>query len=130
MYTLLLKVGTDAVTLHDGAESCRQPAINLSIVASSELCLVIRWDSGTGALHHTKGRVSAERLFPLQCPDEVQPAEPAMTATPHRRWYQFSLRALMVLVVVVAVACGCLKWKVDRQQKRWSPTFRRSSTAA
>ena len=40
-----------------------------------------------------------------------------MTATPHRRWYQFSLRALMVLVVVVAVPCGWLKWKLDHKQR-------------
>jgi len=40
-----------------------------------------------------------------------------MTATTHRRWYQFSLKALMVLVVVVAVPCGWLKWKLDRKQR-------------
>jgi hypothetical protein len=40
-----------------------------------------------------------------------------MTATPHRHWYQFSLKALMVLMVVVAVSCGWVKWKLDGKQR-------------
>jgi len=40
-----------------------------------------------------------------------------MTVKSHRRWYQFSLRALMVLVVVVALPCGWLQWKLDRKQR-------------
>ena len=40
-----------------------------------------------------------------------------MTATPKRRWFQFSLQALMVLMAVVAAGCGWLKWKLDRKQR-------------
>jgi hypothetical protein len=36
-----------------------------------------------------------------------------ITATKsRRRWFQFSLKALMVLVVVAAIPCGWLKWKM------------------
>jgi len=41
-----------------------------------------------------------------------------MTATkPCRRWFQFSLKGLMLLLVVVAVPCGWLKWKMVRKAK-------------
>ena len=39
------------------------------------------------------------------------------TATLRRRWFQFSLKGLMLLVVVVAVPCGWLKWKIDRKSE-------------
>jgi len=36
---------------------------------------------------------------------------------PKRTWLQFRLRTLFVLVLVAAVPCGWLKWKIDRKQK-------------
>jgi hypothetical protein len=36
--------------------------------------------------------------------------------TPKRTWFQFRLRTLLLLVVVVAVPCGWFKWKWDRKQ--------------
>jgi hypothetical protein len=35
---------------------------------------------------------------------------------PKRRWLQFRLRSLFILVAVVAVPCGLFKWKWDRKQ--------------
>jgi hypothetical protein len=37
--------------------------------------------------------------------DEVQPAEPDMSEKPKRRWFQFSLKTLLV-TVTVALAVG------------------------
>ncbi len=39
-------------------------------------------------------------------------------ASSHRRFYQFSLRALLLLVLVCAVACGWLKGKLIRAEKQ------------
>jgi hypothetical protein len=36
-------------------------------------------------------------------------------AKPRRSWLQFSLKGLFVLVVIAAVPCGWLKWKLDRK---------------
>jgi len=40
-----------------------------------------------------------------------------MTSTFRRRWFQFSLASLFLLVVIVAVPCGWLKAKMDRKAK-------------
>ena len=39
------------------------------------------------------------------------------TAKPRRRWLQFNLKALMALVVLVAVPFGWFKWKSDRKSR-------------
>jgi hypothetical protein len=39
--------------------------------------------------------------------------------TPKRRWFQFRLRTLFVLVAVAAVPCACLNGKIN--QKRREP---------
>jgi hypothetical protein len=39
------------------------------------------------------------------------------TAKPRRRWMQFSLKGLMLLVVVAAIPCGWLKWKMVRKAR-------------
>jgi hypothetical protein len=41
---------------------------------------------------------------------KVQPAEPAVTAKPKHRWYQFSLRTLLLLVTLSATATGFGLW--------------------
>src|SRR5258708_6092649 len=38
-------------------------------------------------------------------------------AKPRRRWLQFNLKGLMLLVVVVAIPCGLLKWKLVRKER-------------
>jgi hypothetical protein len=35
--------------------------------------------------------------------------------TPKRRWFQFRLLTLFVLVAVVAIPCAWLKWKINRK---------------
>ena len=37
---------------------------------------------------------------------EVQPAEPAVSEKPKHRWYQFSLRMLLVIPLLVGVSIG------------------------
>jgi hypothetical protein len=44
--------------------------------------------------------------------DSAQPAPPR-----RRRWYQFSLRAVMLLTLLVAVACGLLARRVQRKRR-------------
>ncbi len=36
---------------------------------------------------------------------------------PKRTWFQFRLRTLFVLVLVAAVPCGWLKWKMVRKER-------------
>ena len=57
-------------------------------------------------------------------------AEP-IVATPKRkrRWFQFSLRSLMIGVTLLAVACAYVVWQVKIVAERRAlllPTFRRS----
>src|SRR5258706_13041901 len=45
-------------------------------------------------------------------PHEVQPAEPAVSDKPKRRWYQFSVSSLLLVVTLSAITTGfgfCLK---------------------
>jgi hypothetical protein len=42
----------------------------------------------------------------------LQPAEPAMSEMPKRRWYHFSIRDLLLVTVIVALAVG---WFVERR---------------
>ena len=37
--------------------------------------------------------------------------------TPKRRWAQFSLATMFVLVAVAAMPCGWLAWKTDQKQR-------------
>ncbi len=37
--------------------------------------------------------------------------------TPERRWFQFRLRTLFVLVVVAAVPCAWLAWKIENKRR-------------
>ena len=39
------------------------------------------------------------------------------TAQPRRLWFQFSLKGLMLMVLVAAIPCGWLKWKIDRKAR-------------
>jgi hypothetical protein len=48
---------------------------------------------------------------------EVQPAKPAMSEKPKRRWFQFSLKAMLVVLTLVAVATSALVGWVDRQRR-------------
>ena len=46
-------------------------------------------------------------------------AEPPKAEPPKRkrRWFQFSLRTLLIFTAVVAVACGCLGKKIERKRR-------------
>ena len=47
---------------------------------------------------------------------EVQPAEPAVSDKPKRRWYQFSLRTLLLAMTFAGIVFGTvLPWRVHRQ---------------
>src|SRR5436190_3472864 len=39
-------------------------------------------------------------------PHEVQPAEPDVSEKPKRRWFQFSLRAMLIVMTLVAIVLG------------------------
>src|SRR3954462_10794348 len=39
-------------------------------------------------------------------PYEVQPAEPAVSERPKRRWYQFSLKTLLVVLTLLCIGPG------------------------
>ena len=47
---------------------------------------------------------------------EVEPpkAEPPKRK---RRWFQFSLRSLLIVVVIVAIPCAWLGWKIDQKRR-------------
>jgi hypothetical protein len=46
-------------------------------------------------------------------------AEPPKAESPKRkrRWFQFSLRTLLIGVVIIAIACGWLGSKIERKRK-------------
>jgi hypothetical protein len=57
--------------------------------------------------------------------DVLQPAEPAVSDKPKRRWFQFSLRALLIGITVGSVALGWYMYRWRRQQAE-----QRKATAA
>jgi len=49
---------------------------------------------------------------------EVQPAEHAVSDKPKRRWYQFSLKTLLVVFTLASVSLGWLTYERNEVQKR------------
>ena len=52
----------------------------------------------------------------LRFSNEVQPAEPDVSDKPKRRWFQFSLRALLIGITVGSVGFGWYMYRWRRQQ--------------
>src|SRR5262245_12117282 len=51
-------------------------------------------------------------------PHEVQPAKPAVSEKPKRRWLQFSLRTMLVVMTLASVGLGWLAYERNEVRKR------------
>ncbi len=58
----------------------------------------------------TAGHAAAQHLGPRCRPYD----NGAMEAKPKRRWYQYRLRTLMIVVTLLAVPLGYVGWQKDR----------------
>jgi hypothetical protein len=66
-------------------------------------------------------------------PDNAaMPTEPPQTDAPKRkrRWFQFSLRTLMIVTALVAVSCGLLGSKIEQKRRQLSLTIASESNTA
>ena len=43
---------------------------------------------------------------------------PSITRTPKRRWLQFSLRTLLVVMLIVAIGCGVLAIRLEKARRQ------------
>src|SRR5436190_10979545 len=50
-------------------------------------------------------------ISPSNCPHEMQPAESAVNDKPKRRWYQFSLLTMLVVLTLTSVPLGYIAWE-------------------